>query len=110
MCCLIRVTSAPDQIAPAEHREKWIGLVLEANDPRLPAVSEMWGVRYTLGPLGYTVPWDRGLMALRAHSPEAAEWWESWWTRVSPGCDPPKFTFGRDTCEVLEARQAIPGE
>ena len=73
----IRITSRPAGGAPAEIRDKWIGVVLpvinKSNDLLADVIT---GKLVTDRIGGYAVLWEDAMSALGSYNPEAREWWQ----------------------------------
>jgi len=72
---MIRILSRPDGEAPAEIRDKWIGLVL-------PAQSEHHGIAFSVlshtprkSGTAYVVSWEDAMRVLAIADPQARAWW-----------------------------------
>jgi len=91
----IRVTSRPAGEAPAEIRDKWIGLLIPVQFAYDGAVFGVLSHQPSAPSGGYAVTWDDAMRVLGEAHPDAREWWE----RNVRGF--PALVFDKQCCEIV---------
>jgi hypothetical protein len=91
----IRITSRPHGGAPAEIRDKWIGLVLPCLGETDEPLADVLTLRRVDRIGGYSIHWADAMRVLGENHPEARKWWE---TNVPPFS---RLIFDKDCCEVV---------
>ena len=95
----IRIKSRPAGNAPAEIRDKWIGLVLPVVEKTTSLLADvMTGQMVTNRTGGYEILWGNAMEALASRNPETKEWWEK---NVGARFHFPTLIFDEDCCEVV---------
>ena len=96
----VRIIKRPAGQAPAEIRDKWIGLVL-------PVIEKTGGGLFrgliTGQPVldqvgGYVIRWSDAMNALASKSLETKKWWEK---NVYARPHPPALIFDQECCEIV---------
>ncbi len=95
----IRIISTPPGQAPGWVREEWIGVEIPLSEDQSSTgvqAGVKGGEAENVG--GYQVDTSDAMDALKAKSPEAAEWWEE----NVPLHMIPQLVFARDACELVD--------